>query len=92
MPWEIIIAFGITIILWAFTRNIILSFNLSLFSLPISGWLLDQSWVYVVYPVIIVALMLVHFGPVIVVEINIPAAFKHFSPTSPGGKDTWINL
>lgn len=70
MPREILIAFGITIIIWAFTRNIILSFNLSLFSLPISGWLLDQSWVYVVYPMIIVALMLVHFGPVIIVEIQ----------------------
>ena len=70
MPREILIAFVITIILWAFTRNIILSFNLSLFSLPISGWLLDQSWVYVVYPVIIVALTLIHFGPVIIVEIK----------------------
>jgi glycerol-3-phosphate acyltransferase PlsY len=70
MPREILIAFGVTVILWAFTHNIILSFNLSLFSLPISGWLLDQSWVYVVYPLIIVATMLVHFGPVIIIEIQ----------------------
>jgi glycerol-3-phosphate acyltransferase PlsY len=70
MPWEIIIAFGITIILWAFTRNIILSFNLSLFSLPVSAWLLDKSWVFVVFPFLIVALMLSHFGPVIIGEIR----------------------
>ena len=70
MPREILIAFGITIFLWAFTRNIILSFNLSLFSLPVSAWLLDKSWVFVVFPFLIVALMLSHFGPVIIREIR----------------------
>lgn len=70
MPREILIAFGITIFLWAFTRNIILSFNLSLFSLPVSAWLLDKSWVFVVFPFLIVALMLSHFGPVVIREIR----------------------
>ena len=70
MPWEVVVALCITLVLWAITHNVVFSFNLSLFSLPLSAWLLDKSWVYVVYPFLIVTLMLLHFGPVIVGEIK----------------------
>lgn len=70
MPWEILIAIGITLLLWAVIHNIILSSNLSLFSLPVTGWSLNKSWVYTIYPLILVTLMLLHFGPVIIAEIR----------------------
>ncbi|MFY9814393.1 MAG: glycerol-3-phosphate acyltransferase [Dehalococcoidales bacterium] len=70
LPWEMLAAVCITIILWALTRNVILSFNLSLVSVPFSAGFITHSWVYILYPLIVVALMLTHFGPVIAAEIR----------------------
>jgi len=47
LPWEMLAAVCITIILWALTRNVILSFNLSLFSVPFSAGFFTHSWVSV---------------------------------------------
>ena len=70
LPWEMLVAVCITIILWALIHNVILSFNLSLFSVPFSAGFLTHSWVYVLYPLLVIALMLTHFGPVIAAEIR----------------------
>jgi glycerol-3-phosphate acyltransferase PlsY len=70
LPWEILIAVCITLLFWAVTRNVILSLNLSLLSIPVTAWIFIHSWVYIAYPLIIVALMLIHFGPVIAAEIH----------------------
>lgn len=70
LPWEILIAVCITLVLWAVSHNVVLSFNLSLFSTPLTAWIFTHSWVYIIYPLIIVALMLLHFRPVIAAEIQ----------------------
>jgi acyl phosphate:glycerol-3-phosphate acyltransferase len=70
LPWEILIAVCVTLLFLVVTRNVILSFNLGLFSTPVTAWIFMRSWVYTAYPLIIVALMLTHFGPVIVAEIH----------------------
>ena len=78
MPWEMVIALCITLLLWAITRNVILSFNLSLFSLSVSGWLLTGSWVYIIYPLIIITLMLLHLEPDIIAEIRRANSSREF--------------
>ena len=78
MPWEMVIAICITVLLWAVTRNVILSFNLSLFSLPVTGWLLTGSWVCVIYPSIIITLMLLHLRPVIIGDIRRASSRREF--------------
>ena len=78
LPWEILIAICITLLLWAVTHNVILSFNVSLFSLPISGWLLAASWVYVIYPLIIITLMLLHLRPAIMADIHRASSSREF--------------
>ena len=70
LPWEMLVAVCITLILWALTRNVILSFNLSLFSVPFSAGFFTHLWVYILYPLFVIALMLSHFGPVIAAEIR----------------------
>jgi acyl phosphate:glycerol-3-phosphate acyltransferase len=70
LPWEMLVAVCITIILWALTRNVILSFYLSLFSVPFAAGFFTHSWVYVLYPLVVITLMLTHFGPVIAAEIR----------------------
>jgi glycerol-3-phosphate acyltransferase PlsY len=70
LPWEMLLAVCITLLLWALTRNVILSFNFSLFSVPFSAAFLTRSWVYTLYPLIVITLMLTHFGPVIAAEIH----------------------
>jgi len=78
MPWEMVIAICITLLLWAMTRNVILSFNLSLFSLPVSGWLLTGSWVFVIYPLIIITLMLLHLRSDIIADIHRASSSREF--------------
>lgn len=70
LPWEMSVAIFITLILWALTHNVVLSFNLSLLSVPVTGLLFTHSWIYVVYPFLLVILMLLHFVPVINAEIR----------------------
>ena len=70
MPREAAITIGLTIVLWALTRNVVLAFNISLFSLPISGWFLTDSWMYVIYPSVIAIVMLLNFFPVIMADIR----------------------
>jgi len=70
LPVEMLVAICITLMLWALTRNVVLSFNLSLLSVPVTGLLFTHSWIYFVYPFLLVILMLLHFGPVINAEIR----------------------
>ena len=70
MPWEAAITIGLTILFWALTRNVVLAFNVSLFSLPVSGWFITHSWMYVIFPIAMVVIMLLNFFPVIVADIK----------------------
>ena len=63
MPKELVIVLGIMIILSVITRNPILSLNIGILSLPISGWLLGKSWLDVIFPIILLLMLLLHFLP-----------------------------
>ena len=45
MPWELLIVFGLLLILVATTRNLVLAANLGLLSVPISSWFIDKIMV-----------------------------------------------
>lgn len=63
MPWEILIAVGCLLILILFTRNLVLSTNIGLLSVPISAWFIDKSWELVVFAVIVAVMLVLHFVP-----------------------------
>ncbi|MFC1991829.1 glycerol-3-phosphate acyltransferase [Chloroflexota bacterium] len=64
MPRELLIAFAITILLIVITRNPVLSVNISLlFSVPVSAWFLEKSWLYIVFPIALALMLVLHFLP-----------------------------
>jgi glycerol-3-phosphate acyltransferase PlsY len=63
VPWSLLIVFGIMGILTLFTRNPVLSLNISLLSLPLSSWLLDREWLLVAFTITIIILMILNFVP-----------------------------
>ena len=63
MPWELLVVFGVMLILTAITRNPVLSLNISLLSLPISAWFLEKSWLPVVFVIILIIIMVLNFIP-----------------------------
>jgi len=64
MTRELLIALAVTTVLIVFTRNTILSVNISLFSVPISGWFLkENNWLFVVFSILLILIMILHFIP-----------------------------
>jgi len=64
MTRELVIALAVTTVLIVFTRNTILSVNISLLSVPISGWFLKETnWLFVVFPILLILIMILHFIP-----------------------------
>jgi len=65
LPWEILIAAGIALVIVLFTRNPILSVNLSLLSVPVSSRFLEGTWEYTIFSLILMVVMVLHFLPTI---------------------------
>ena len=64
MPWELLIVIGLLLILTAITRNLVLSVNISLFSVPISAWFLEEGeWLYVGFCIILIIMLVLNFIP-----------------------------
>ena len=63
MPRELLIALAITVVLIVFTRNTILSVNISLLSVPVSTWLLEKLWLFVVFSIVLIIMLVLHFLP-----------------------------
>ena len=63
MPWELLIVIGILIILMGITRNLVLSINIALLSVPISGWFIEKSWLPVTFSIIVALMLVLHFIP-----------------------------
>ncbi len=63
MTRELLLALGLIVILLVITRNPILSVNISLLSVPVSGWFLGKSWMLVVFCVVLLLIMIVNFLP-----------------------------
>ncbi|MFC1985181.1 glycerol-3-phosphate acyltransferase [Chloroflexota bacterium] len=63
MTKELLIALAITVPLIVITRNIILSVNISLLSIPISAWLLGKSVFFIVFPILLMLILVINFFP-----------------------------
>ena len=63
MPRELLIVLAITLILIAITRNPILSINIGLISVPLSAWLLEKSGLLVIFSVVTLLILVLHFLP-----------------------------
>jgi glycerol-3-phosphate acyltransferase PlsY len=78
MTRELLIALAVTLILIVITRNIVLSVNLSLISASISGWFLEKSWLSIVFPIVLVVVMMLHFFPRIVADFTRTGGLGNF--------------
>jgi len=63
LPWEMLIVLGVLLMLIAATRTFVLSMNLSLFSVPVSAWLLEGELLYVGFWGALAVMMACHFRP-----------------------------
>jgi len=63
MPWELLIVIGLLLILKAITRNLVLSVNISLFSVPLSAWFLEKEWLYVGFSIVVMIMLVLNFIP-----------------------------
>jgi acyl phosphate:glycerol-3-phosphate acyltransferase len=70
MTRELACALVLTIILVFITRNVILSLSLALLSLPLWALYFQLPWWLVIYPLVILLVMFVHFVPNIKAEIK----------------------
>lgn len=60
---ELVIALALTIALVFITRNLVLGVNLSLLSVPLTTWYLEQSGLLVVFTMLIAVMLVVNFLP-----------------------------
>jgi len=63
MPWELLIVIGLLLILKVLTRNIVLSTNIGLLSVPVSAWFIEKSWLLVGFAVVIAFMLVINFVP-----------------------------
>ena len=63
MTRELLIALAIAVLLIVITHNPILSVNMGLLSVPISAWLLGESVLSIVFPILLIVIMAINFVP-----------------------------
>ncbi|UCH42895.1 MAG: glycerol-3-phosphate acyltransferase [Dehalococcoidales bacterium] len=63
MTRELLLAFALTIVILFFIRNPILSVNISLLTVPLTGWYMEKSWLLVIFTVVLLLVMVLHFVP-----------------------------
>ena len=63
LPWELLIVIALLLILTAITRNLVLSVNISLLSVPISAWFLEKEWMYVGFCLVLIVMLVLNFIP-----------------------------
>jgi len=63
LPRELGIACIVILLLWAVTRNLILSVYISWLTVPLAAWFLEKDWLYVGYPLAMIAVLVLVFIP-----------------------------
>jgi len=63
MPLELGIFCALLLLLWAITRNLVLSVYISMVSVPVSAWLLLKDWLYTGYGIILILVLVLAFLP-----------------------------
>jgi glycerol-3-phosphate acyltransferase PlsY len=63
MPWELLIVIALILIFTVITRNVVLSVNISLLSVPVSAWFLEKSGPFVAFSVVLLLILVLNFLP-----------------------------
>jgi glycerol-3-phosphate acyltransferase PlsY len=63
MTQELLIALAFVILFVVITRNPIFSINLSLLTVPISAWLMEKPWLFVVFSIVLLLILILNFIP-----------------------------
>ena len=63
MPWELLIVIGLLLVLTVITRNLVLSTNISLLTVPITAWFLERSWLAVGFSITVAIMLILNFIP-----------------------------
>ncbi len=63
LPLEFLVALGLAAVFAAMSRNLILSFNLSLLLLPVASWVFEEDWRYTAFLAVVIVLMAANFIP-----------------------------
>ncbi len=87
MPWPLLIVLGLMGLLTLFTRNLVLSLNISLLSLPISAWLLEKEGLLVAFSITIIIIMILNFIPTLKIAISDAGGLKTLASLAIRGKD-----
>lgn len=87
LPWPLLIVLGLMGILSLFTRNIVLSLNISLLSLPISAWLLEKNGLLVAFTILIIVIMILNFIPTLKIAIEDAGGLRTLAGLAIKGKD-----
>ena len=69
MPWELLIVIALLLVLKVITRNLVLSVNISLLSVPISAWFLEKEWLYVGFCIVLIIMLVLNFTPQIKADL-----------------------
>ncbi len=78
LPKELLICLGIILLLIIFTRNPVLSTNISLLSVPISTWLIEKSWQHVIFCAVLIVMMVLHFLPTAIAALAEAGSKENF--------------
>ena len=60
---ELVIVLALMLMFTIIIRNPVLSLNISLLSLPLSAFLLEKSWVFVIFAILLLLMMVLNFIP-----------------------------
>ena len=63
LPLELLIVIALLLVLTAITRNLVLSVNISLLSVPISAWFLEKEWMYLGFCLVLIVMLVLNFIP-----------------------------
>lgn len=63
MTRELLIVIALILIFTVITRNVVLSVNISLLSVPVSAWFLEKSGPFVVFSVVLLLILVLNFLP-----------------------------
>jgi len=63
LPRELGIVCAVILLLWAVTRNLIMSVYISWLTVPLAAWFLEKDWLYVGYSLAMIAVLVLVFIP-----------------------------
>jgi len=67
---EVAVAFSFALVFIVITRNVVLSANLAVALVPLLLWWNRYPWFVIVFPILLIVVMLLHFTPNILAEIK----------------------